>query len=114
MEAAPTYSCEALQEHQSKANSHTISYALLEKLLELRLLAHAISATLLYLCADLAHLMLDIGVRRVKITKLCQDLFSSFKIVATGQPSGILLVLKFKFCVVNIHLPWALWAPGDT
>ena len=60
MKIGPAYSCKALQEHKSKADSHTVSYALLEKLLKLCLLAHAISTALLYLCADLAHLMLDV------------------------------------------------------
>ena len=58
-----TYSCEALQEHESKTDGHTISNTLLEEFLELRLLAHTVGTTLLYLCANFAHLMLDICVR---------------------------------------------------
>ena len=57
------YSCETLQEHESKADGHAVSHSLLEELLELRLLAHAVGAALLYLFANLAHLMLNVCMR---------------------------------------------------
>ena len=58
-----TYSSEALQEHESKTNGHPVSNTLLEELLELRLLAHTVSTALHDLCTNLAHLMLNVGMR---------------------------------------------------
>lgn len=56
------YSCETLQEHESKTDGHAVSYTLLEKLVELRLLTHAVGTALFDLSADLAHLVLDVCV----------------------------------------------------
>lgn len=58
-----TYSGEGLQEHQSKTDGHSVAHTLLKELHELSFLAHAVGTALLYLCADLAHLMLDVSVR---------------------------------------------------
>ena len=86
MHIRSAYSREALQEHKSKTNGHAVSNTLLEELLELRLLAHAVCTALLYLDTDLAHLALDVRMRRIQVTKLRQDPFSSIKVVAAGQP----------------------------
>jgi hypothetical protein len=86
-----TYSCEALQEHESETDGHAVPYALLEEFLELRFLAHTVGTAFLDLCSDLAHLMLDVCMRRVKVTKLCQDPFSSIEVVTSGQPTWALL-----------------------
>lgn len=91
MGVSRTYSCEALQEHESETDGHAIPYALLEELLELRFLAHTVGTALLNLCADLAHLVLDVCMGRVKVTKLCQDPFSSIEVVTSGQPTWVLL-----------------------
>lgn len=63
MEMLTTYACKALQEHESKTDGHAVSHTLLEELLELSLLAHAVRTALLNLCTDLAHLVLDVRVR---------------------------------------------------
>jgi hypothetical protein len=63
-----TYACEGLQEHESKTDGHAVAHALLEQLLELGLLAHAVGTALLDLCANFAHLMLDVCVGRVEAT----------------------------------------------
>lgn len=81
------YTCERLQEHESKTNGHAITHALLEQLLELSLLAHAVCTALLDLSADLTHLVLNVCVRRIEIAKLRQDLLSSFEVVTTSQPT---------------------------
>ena len=87
MWVALTYSCEALQEHEGETDGHAVSDTLLEKLLELCLLAHTIGTALLDLRANLTHLMLDVCVRRVKVTDFGQDLLGSLEVVTTGQPT---------------------------
>lgn len=82
-----TYTCERLQEHESKTDGHAVAHALLKQLLELSLLAHAVSTALFNLSADLAHLVLDVRVGRIKVAKLRQDLLSSFEVVTTGKPT---------------------------
>lgn len=82
-----TYSCEALQEHERKTDGHAVPNTLLKEFLELCLLAHTVCTALLYLCADLTHLVLDVCMGRIKVPKLRQDPFSSIEVVTTGKPS---------------------------
>lgn len=81
------YSCEALEEHEGQTDGHTVPNTLLEELLELRLLAHAVGTALFYLSANLAHLVLDVCMVRVKVAELRQDLLSPFKVITTRQPT---------------------------
>jgi hypothetical protein len=90
------YACEALQEHESETDGHAISDTLLEQLLELCLLAHLVGTAFLNLSADLAHLVLDVCMRRGEVSDAGQNSLSTVEVVSSGQPS------------------WRLGAPGDT
>ena len=96
-----TYTSEGLQEHESKTDGHAVTYALLEQLFELGLLAHAVGTALLNLSADLAHLVLDVCVRRVEVAELRQDLFSPFEVVTTGQPTWRPVLCQYLLHIYN-------------
>jgi hypothetical protein len=90
------YACEALQEHESETDGHAVSDTLLKQLLELCLLAHLVGTAFLNLSADLAHLVLDVCMRRGKVSDAGQNSLSTVEVISSGQPS------------------WRLGTPGDT
>jgi hypothetical protein len=83
-----TYTSERLQEHERHANGHTVAHTLLKKFHELCLLAEVIGTTLFHLRSYLAHLMLNVRMRRIKASDLGQNSLSSVKVVSSSFPSG--------------------------
>lgn len=82
-----TYTSEGLQEHESESDSHPVTDTFLEQLHELSLLAQLVCTTFFDLGANFRQFMLDVSVRSIETTDLCQDPLGTLKIIATGLPT---------------------------